>query len=727
VTGFRTNRSFRIYGILSSVISVLCVAVPPGIDSAASERRFRPVATVVDKVEAARLERVVRALGGSDSFVVDGEKVKIRTRYALSPQIELARRYLIDEVRSAGYEPSLQRFVLDVAAPDLTGSVISRNADTVWVADTRGTIYLTTEAGGWSKFTERGNLEQVVYGLARDWRGRLWAAGGISGSVYGYGGLFVSADGGASWNLRASGTDIFAIVTVSFDDEQFGFAAGSNGTFLRTMDSGETWDSVDPATFGNESFSDAAASAPLHYWLITDIGSLYETPDFGATWSKRSLMFGRLAGIDFHGESTGVIVGSQKAFYTKDAGATWTAVSVATEFTSVCMGDSRRVVATGTGGAIWVSDDGGATWSRFGTECSIAADVWSIASPGSGDFWLAGRDIVRFIAWKSALRGCTAYQFSDTTWGENISFRHEGERESGHCVLLTAHYDSYTGSTPLMCAPGADDNATGTAAVLECARALRDERTARSVEFVLFDCEELGLKGSRYYVSVRDPEIDYDGVLNLDMIGWEPNAAMTAVVSKRAKEPPDSIIASALVAATDSFGLDLALTVVEGERLSSDHMSFWAVGIPAVLLIEGKRDELTPNYHSCSDVAENLNYAFLEVCTKTALGAVALLAGLTTDETHPARLALHQNYPNPFNAGTTLSYALPATANVELAIHDVSGRRVALVERGSRGPGVFDRAWDGKDDRGRPLASGVYFLRLRAGADEAVRKIVILR
>ena len=725
MTGFHTNRSFRICVILSSVISVLSVALPPGIDSAASERRFQPVTTIVDKVDAARLERVVRALSGSDSFVVDGEKVKIRTRYALSPQIELARRYLIDEVRSAGYEPRLQRFVLDVAVPDLTGSVISRNADTVWVADTRGKIYLTTASGGWSKFTERGNLEQVVYGLARDRRGRLWAAGGISGSAYG--GLSVSADGGASWSLRASGTDIFAVVAVSFEDERFGMAAGSTGTVLRTADAGETWDSLDPATFGYESFSDAAVSAPFHYWLITDLGSLYETVDFGATWRKRSLMVGRLAGIDFHGESTGVIVGSQKAFYTNDAGATWTAVSVATEFTTVCMGDSQRAVATGTGGEIWTSDDGGATWSRFGTECSIAADVWSIASPGSEGFWLAGRDIVRFIDWKSAVRGCTAYQFSDTLWGENISFRHEGTREDGHCVLLTAHYDSYTGSTPLICAPGADDNATGTAAVIECARALRDERTGRSVEFVLFDCEELSLKGSRYYVSVRDPAIAYDGVLNLDMIGWEPNAAMTAVISKRAQETPDSIIANAIEAATDSFGLDLAVTVLEGERLSSDHMSFWAVGIPAVLLIEGRRDELTPNYHSCFDIAENLNYAFLEVCTKTALGAVALLAGLMPDEAPPARLALHQNYPNPFNAGTTLSYALPAPANVELAIHDVSGRRVALVERGRRGPGVFDRAWDGRDDGGRPLASGVYFLRLRAGADEAVRKIVILR
>ncbi len=74
-----------------------------------------------------------------------------------------------------------------------------------------------------------------------------------------------------------------------------------------------------------------------------------------------------------------------------------------------------------------------------------------------------------------------------------------------------------------------------------------------------------------------------------------------------------------------------------------------------------------------------------------------------------------------------LSYSLEAPAVVELAVYDVSGRRVALIERSSRGPGEHVRAWDGRDDSGRRLASGVYFLRLRAGRTEAVRKIVILR
>lgn len=722
----RATRSALTGLSISSILVVLFVATTPGIDSAASERRVRPAATIVDKVDAARLERVVRALSGADSFVVDGERVSIRTRYSLSPQIELARSYLLDEVRDAGYDPSVQRFLLSVEVPDFTGTALSTNKDTIWAADAAGKIYVSTAAGGWPKFTRVGDLAQSVYDLARDPRGRLWAAGRLTGSAYG--GLFLSTDGGSSWSLKGSGTDVYTVGTVVFGSERFGMAAGSNGTVIRTADAGETWYALDPATFGYESINDAAAAGPLHFWLVSDAGSLYETADFGSSpWNKRSLMLGNLTGIDFCDENHGVVVGSQHAFYTKDGGSTWTAVHVATEFTTVRMGDSLRVVAGGAGGEVWVSEDGGATWARFGTECSVAADIWSIVSPAAERFWLTGRDLVRLVEWGSVIKSCTAYQFSDTLWGENIAFRHEGAVEPEHCVFLTSHYDSYTGTTPLVCAPGADDNGTGTAAVIECARALRDERTERTVEFVLFDGEELGLKGSRYYARHLDAGIVYDGALNLDMIGWEPNAAMTAVISERVAGAPDSVITNAIAGAIDSFGLDLAVSVLQGERLSSDHMAFWEVGIPAALLIEGRSGELTPYYHSCSDVAEHLNYGFFEVCTKTALGAVAILAGLLPDEAPPPRLALGQNYPNPFNAGTTLSYALPAPANVELAVFDVSGRRVALVERGRKGAGVFDRAWNGKDDGGRPLASGVYFLRLRAGAEEAVRKIVILR
>ena len=721
---FPENGSFCVRIIISSILSILCVTFPPARNSVASLGRFQQGATIVDKVDAARLERIVRGLSGADSIVLDDVKTQVRTRYALSPHKDLGRRFLVNEVRDAGYEPSIQRFVLDIGVPDLTGTAVSRSGDTVWVADTGGKIYMTTAAGGWRPFAERGDLGNDVYDLQYDRLGRLWVACRLSGSAYGA--LFISTDGGANWSLRASDANVLTLGSVCLRDDQFGMAGGSGGSVMRTADAGETWYPVDPATFGYETIDGIATSGPLHFWLVTDNGSLYETRDFGGTWLKRSLMLGRLAGIDFHGESTGVIVGSQTTFYTRDGGATWIAVPVAAELSAVRMTDSLRIIASGAGGDIWASDDGGTTWARFGTECSVAADVWSVASSGDGWFWLTGRDLSRRVGWSASPRSCASYQFADTTWGENISFIHEGVREPNHRVLLTAHYDATSGS-PYDCAPGADDNGTGTVAVIECARALRDERTERSVEFVLFDGEELGLKGSRYFASVLDAGIVFDGDLQLDMIGWEPNAVMSAVISERPGAGPDSIIGNAIGASIDSFGLGLETTVVQADRLSSDQIAFWEVGIPAALLIEGKRSELTPYYHSCSDVAEHLNFDFFETCTKAALGAVARLARLLPAEIVPKRVALYQNYPNPFNAVTTVSFALPEASNVELAVYDISGRRMALIERGREEEGVVNRSWNGKDDHGRPLASGVYFLRLRAETSEAVRKIVILR
>jgi len=720
----RINRITGTGFILSSAAVILLAWLCPLASSAGDFVAPPPLPAIVDKVEGFRLEWLVRALAGADSIFSGSDRTRIATRSALVPDRDILRSYLIEEIRDAGYEPAIGRFVLNVAVPDITGAALSSAGDTVWVADTQGKIYRTTTDGGWPVFVRCGSTGQIIYNLERDPRGRLWAPCRIAGSAYGA--LYVSADGGSSWSLKASGTDMYTLGTVAFSNEQFGMAAGSNGTVIRTADGGDAWSALDPATFGYEALNGIAASGFMRYWLVTDSGYLYETSDFGATWSSRSLMFGRLSGIDFYGESAGVAVGYGKAFYTKDAGATWIPVTVATEFTAVRMGDSLRVVASGTGGEIWTSEDGGATWGRLGTECSVARDVWSVASVGDGVYWLAGRDLVRRISWDPPVEECAAVQFADTVWGENIAFRREGEKEPERRFLLTAHYDSRS-PTPFECAPGADDNASGVAAVLECARILRGERLERSVEFVLFDGEELGLIGSRVYAAALDTAAVYEGVLNLDMIGWEPEAeTMEAAIGIRAGATPDSILANALDAAIESFDLPLETSILlPGEPGSSDHIAFWDVGIPAILLIEGKAGNRTPYYHTCADAANTLNYAYLEVCTKASLGAISILAGIVPDA--PPIFALHQNFPNPFNAGTVLSYSLEAPAVVELAVYDVAGRRVALIERSSRGQGEHVRVWDGRDEGGRRLASGVYFLRFRAGEAEAVRKIVILR
>lgn len=93
----------------------------------------------------------------------------------------------------------------------------------------------------------------------------------------------------------------------------------------------------------------------------------------------------------------------------------------------------------------------------------------------------------------------------------------------------------------------------------------------------------------------------------------------------------------------------------------------------------------------------------------------------------PATFALYQNYPNPARGETLITYTLPTAAEVELAVYDLSGRRVATLAREVRGPGVYEERYGLTDDAGRHLPAGVYVYRLRAGAEVAARKMVVSR
>ena len=96
-------------------------------------------------------------------------------------------------------------------------------------------------------------------------------------------------------------------------------------------------------------------------------------------------------------------------------------------------------------------------------------------------------------------------------------------------------------------------------------------------------------------------------------------------------------------------------------------------------------------------------------------------------QTPAAPLTLHQNVPNPFNPSTEISYYLPVAADVLLEVYNVTGKRVATLERGRREKGPHVVMWQGVDDAGRGVASGIYFYRLRAGKEVISKKMVLLR
>jgi len=122
----------------------------------------------------------------------------------------------------------------------------------------------------------------------------------------------------------------------------------------------------------------------------------------------------------------------------------------------------------------------------------------------------------------------------------------------------------------------------------------------------------------------------------------------------------------------------------------------------------------------------------------TALGFYTTEAGSSTvyvigtptgisDRGAPRQVSLEQNYPNPFNPTTTIRFTLSTRVHAELAVFDVRGRRmVTLLDRSMPG-GAVTVKWDGRDQSGVAVSSGVYFYRLVAGADVQTRKMVLLK
>jgi len=93
------------------------------------------------------------------------------------------------------------------------------------------------------------------------------------------------------------------------------------------------------------------------------------------------------------------------------------------------------------------------------------------------------------------------------------------------------------------------------------------------------------------------------------------------------------------------------------------------------------------------------------------------ITGLNDTGILPENFSLEQNYPNPFNPSTEIQFVVPVTANIKLTIFNLLGKEVRTVFDGQRQAGVYSISWDGTDNRGDKLASGVYIYRMQALAN----------
>ena len=95
---------------------------------------------------------------------------------------------------------------------------------------------------------------------------------------------------------------------------------------------------------------------------------------------------------------------------------------------------------------------------------------------------------------------------------------------------------------------------------------------------------------------------------------------------------------------------------------------------------------------------------------------------------NPYEYALHDNFPNPFNPETQIRFSIGSQEDVKLIIYDVVGRQVrTLVNGSSFSPGFHVANWDGLDDKGQKVPSGLYIYRIKAGSFIADKKMLLVK
>ncbi len=236
--------------------------------------------------------------------------------------------------------------------------------------------------------------------------------------------------------------------------------------------------------------------------------------------------------------------------------------------------------------------------------------------------------------------------------GQNIIGKLPGMVNEDTVYIIDAHYDGVPN------APAADDNASGTAGVLEAARILSQYSFEKSIRFIGFDLEEVGLRGSIAYVSSGiHPMENIDGVLNFEMIGYysnRPNSQtvpggfnllfpaaygqlqsdnfrgnfISSVGNTNSNSLNTSFKTNAQLYVPQLKVIDLEVPgngTIAPDFRRSDHAPFWDTNRKALMLTDGANFR-NSNYHTVNDVKDSLDFGFMTNVVKATIATVAALA-----------------------------------------------------------------------------------------------------
>lgn len=216
-----------------------------------------------------------------------------------------------------------------------------------------------------------------------------------------------------------------------------------------------------------------------------------------------------------------------------------------------------------------------------------------------------------------------------STSGRNIIATQTGLTQPNNIYIISAHYDAVTNYC-------ADDNASGTAAVLEIARVLSKQCTDTTIVYALWDEEEIGLVGARNYATAAASRGDNIlGVLNIDMMGYDGDGDNEFDIDVRniagSIAMKDEIVA---LLNTYNASINLSVNIVDPGTPLSDHKPFWDQGFTALLLGEAwSKNDQNSAYHTSDDRINLIDMSYYHDMVQLCMAYMATKAGVSSNDT----------------------------------------------------------------------------------------------
>lgn len=216
--------------------------------------------------------------------------------------------------------------------------------------------------------------------------------------------------------------------------------------------------------------------------------------------------------------------------------------------------------------------------------------------------------------------------------------------------------------------------------------------------------EKMTFNSGTYLASTKDGKIEVSGVVPVELSSFSARVINTSVH-----------LCWRTISEMNNYGFFI-------ERTATLHSNWQTIGfVPGT----GTTTKATDYQYIDSDVKPG--YCLYRLKQQDFDGKISYSSAIEVNLAVPTKFALFQNYPNPFNSSTLIQYDVAAGEHdVKITIFDLLGKRIKILVQEKQNSGSYQIAWDGRDDTGRSVATGIYFYQLQIGQMSFVKKMVMI-